>query len=174
LLAFRMWISTNLPSSMLPSYVHFGTFSPHRCYASTEQNHNQPATNLNWAKLDTFQACEICLFFAVVVRLECSTQNMRKIPRGNSFSQFLFLQKSKGKRTPSHPNGLSCAHAQGTTWHIRAGEEQRVWQSRQISHPAVESDDIPADHFYYQKMLSIFVFLHISTINLCDLRKPIL
>ena len=44
--------------------------------------------------------------------------------------------KSKGKRTPSHPNCLSCAHARGVTWHIRAGEEQRCWKLRQISQPA--------------------------------------
>ena len=44
--------------------------------------------------------------------------------------------KSKGKRTPSHPNCLSCAHARAVTWHIRAGEEQRCWKLRQISHPA--------------------------------------
>ena len=38
----------------------------HRCYAFSssfsEQNHNQTTTALNWAKLDTFQACEIRLF----------------------------------------------------------------------------------------------------------------
>ena len=44
--------------------------------------------------------------------------------------------KSKGKRTPFHPNCLSCAHAWGVTWHIRAGEEQWCWKLRQISHPA--------------------------------------
>ena len=99
------------------------------------------------------------------------------------FSFLFFLPKSKGKRTPSHPNGLSCAHAQGVTWHIGAGEEQRVSRSRQISHPAVELDDIPTDHYYHQKMLYTFMCLHISTIQLCilcqffhvcDLRKAIL
>ena len=39
-----------------------------------------------------------------------------------------FLLKSRGKRTLSQPNGLSCAHAQGVTWHIGAGEEQRVFK----------------------------------------------
>ena len=141
----------------------------HRCYASSEQNHNQPATNLNWAKLDTFQACEICLF-----RCSCSIgmQHPKHAPDRLCkliFSFLFFLPKSKGKRTPSHPNGLSCAHAQGVTWHIGAGEEQRVSRSRQISHPAVELDDIPTDHFYHQKMLSIFMCLHISTIQLCIL-----
>jgi hypothetical protein len=82
---------------MLPSYVHFGTFSPHRCYASSEQNHNQPATNPNWAKLDTFQACEICLF-----RCSCSIgmQHPKHAPDHPwklNFSFYFFLQKSKGR-----------------------------------------------------------------------------
>jgi hypothetical protein len=38
----------------------------HGCYAFSDQivkqNHNQPATTLNWAKLGTFQACEILSF----------------------------------------------------------------------------------------------------------------
>jgi hypothetical protein len=89
----------------------------HGCYAFSDQiekqNHFQPASTLNWAKLGTFQACEILSFFAVVVQLECRTQNMDQINRGNSFSQFFLLLKSKGKRTPSYPNGLYCTHAQG-------------------------------------------------------------
>ena len=94
----------------------------HGCYASSEQNHNQPATNLNWAKVDTFQACEIFLF-----RCSCSLgmqhpkhcscilgldikgmpKTCTRSPVETHFLIFFFLQKSKCKRTPSRPNSLS-------------------------------------------------------------------
>ena len=132
----------------------------HRCYAFSisfsEQNHNQITTALNWAKLDTFQAWEICLF-----RCDCSIgmqhPNMHQITHENSFSQFICYSKIKRQKNAISPNGLYCAHAQGVTWHIWAGEGQRLWNLRQILHPAVELDDIPTDHFYHQKMLSIFI-----------------
>jgi hypothetical protein len=64
----RMWIATNFPISILPSSIHFCTFSPTDmdampCHLWTNrlfstQNHTQPATTLNWANLDTFQACD--------------------------------------------------------------------------------------------------------------------
>ena len=78
----------------------------------SKQNHYQPAATLDWAKRDTFQACEMCLF-----RCSCSTgtQNTKHAPDHPCkpiVFQFFLLIKSKGKRTPSHPNGLSCAHAQ--------------------------------------------------------------
>ena len=44
-----------------------------------------------------------CVSFAVVVRQECSTQNMHQMTLAKQIFQFLFLPKSKGKRTPSHP-----------------------------------------------------------------------
>ena len=44
------------------------------------------------------------------------------------FSNFFIFVKSKGKRTPSLPNRLSCAHVQGVTWPIGAGEEQRHFE----------------------------------------------
>ena len=96
------------------------------------------------------------VFFAAFVRLECSPRNMHQITRTNSFSQFLFSSKIKRQKDAISPNGVSCAHAQGVTWHIWAGEGQRLWKLRQILHPAVELDDIPADHLHHQKMLSIF------------------
>ena len=71
----------------------------HRCYASSEQNHNQPATNLYWAKLDTLQACEICLF-----RCSCSIgmQHPKHAPDHPcklilSFSFFFKNQNAKGR-----------------------------------------------------------------------------
>jgi hypothetical protein len=79
----------------------------HRCYAFSssfsEQNHNQTTTALNWAKLDTFQACEICLF-----RCSCSIgmqhpKHALDHPCKLIFPVVFLILKSKGKRTPSHP-----------------------------------------------------------------------
>jgi hypothetical protein len=51
--------------ALLRSFWYIFTHT-HGCYAFSDQivkqNHNQPATNLNWAKLGTFQACEILSF----------------------------------------------------------------------------------------------------------------
>ena len=44
------------------------------------------------------------------------------------FLNLFYFVKSKGKRTLSLPNGLSCAHVRGVTWHILAGEEQRLFE----------------------------------------------
>ena len=162
----RMGKPTNFSQFNFALFRSFWYIFPHRhgCYAFSKynslfstQNHNQPATTLNWAKLDTFQACEICLFSLQLFDWNAAPKTCTRSPVQTHFLIFFFLQKSKGKRTPSHPNRLSCAHAQGVMWHIRAGEEQRFWKLRQISHPALGSDDIPIDHFYHHKMLSIFI-----------------
>ena len=98
--------------------VHFPPQTGMLCLLRTnslfsKQNHNQPATTLNWAKLDTFQACEICLFSLQLFDWNAAPKTCTRSPVQTHFLIFFFLQKPKGKRTPSHPNGLSCAHAQG-------------------------------------------------------------
>ena len=83
---------------------------------------------LEWAELATFEIWRIIVFFTAVVGLESSSQNMNQIPHSNIFSQFLlFCKNQKAKGRHLSPNSLSCAHAQVGTWHIRAGEEQRLF-----------------------------------------------
>ena len=122
----------------------------------------QPSIGRNWIHFKLVRS----VFFAVAVRLECSTQNMHQITRENSFSHFLFLQKAKGRHLI--PNGLSCAHAQGCHVTHSSGRRTTVLKIAP-NFTAVELDDIPTDHFYHQKMLSIFICLHISTLLFCIL-----
>ena len=162
----RMWIPTNFLSSILPSAVHFWYIFPHRhgCYAFSEQivysqhkiiiSQQQPSIGPNWIHFK--------LVRSVFFRCSCSIgmQHPKHVPDHPcklifSFSFFFKNQKAKGRHLT--PTVSLVRMLRVVTWHIRAGEEQRVWKLRQISHPAVGSDDIPTDHFYHQKMLSIFI-----------------
>ena len=114
----------------------------------------------HWDKLDTFQAwCDMShwlyLFDRNAAPETCPTSAIQ-----THFPSFILLLKSKGKRTPSHPTFSLVHMRRSVTWHVQAGEWQRVWKLRQISHPTVDSDAIPADYFYHHKMLSIFICAH--------------
>ena len=133
----RMWKPTNCSQFNFALFRSFWYIFPHRhgCYAFSKynslfstQNHNQPATTLNWAKLDTFQAWEICLF-----RCSCSIgmQHPKHAPDHPcklifSFSFFFKNQKAKGRHLT--PTVSLVRMRRVVTWHIRAGEEQRVWK----------------------------------------------
>jgi hypothetical protein len=93
---------------------------PHRhgCYAFSEQifysqhkiiiSLQQPSIGPNWIHFKLVSP----VFFAVVVRLECSSQNMHQITRANSFSNFLFSSKSKRQKDAISPQrSLLCACA---------------------------------------------------------------
>ena len=108
----RMWKPTNCSQFNFALFRSFWYIFPHRhgCYAFSKynsfistQNHNQPATTLNWAKLDTFQACEICLFSLQLFDWNAAPETCTRSPMQTHFPSFFFILKSKGKRTPSHP-----------------------------------------------------------------------
>ena len=67
---------------------------------------------LELAALDTFQVCRIVIFFAVVVRIECSSQNMNQAPHLNKFPQFLLFSKIKRQKDAiSTQRSVLCACA---------------------------------------------------------------
>jgi hypothetical protein len=130
---------------------------PHRqgCFAFSEQivysqnkiiiSQQQPSIGPNWMHFKLVRS----VFFAVVVRLECSTQNMHQITRANTFSHFIFSSKIKRQKdTISPQSSLLCACPRCHMKHS---------SGRRTTAVAVGSDDIPTDHFYHQKMLSIFI-----------------
>jgi hypothetical protein len=96
--------------------VHFPPQTQMLCLFRTNslfstQNHNQPATTLNWAKLDTFQAYEICLF-----RCPCliGMQHPKHAPDHpcKPFSHVLFSSKIKRQKDAISPQrSLLCACA---------------------------------------------------------------
>ena len=66
----------------------------------------QPSIGPNWMHFKLLRS----VFFAVVVRLECSNQNMHQITRANSFSHFLYSSKIKRQNDAISPQpSLLCA-----------------------------------------------------------------
>ena len=187
----RMGKPTNFSQFKFALFRSFWYIFPHRhgCYAFSKynslfstQNHNQPATTLNWAKLDTFQACEICLFSLQLFDWNAAPKTCTRSPVQTHFLIFFFLQKSKGKRTPSHPNGLSCAHAQGC--HVTHSSGRRT-TGLKIAPNFTSGCGIGwcSCRPFLSSENAIHLYLHIFTIHfcilyyffhVCDLRKPIL
>ena len=103
------------PSSILPSSVNLCKFSPLLKFIIVHSRNKitirqqQPSIGPNWIHFKRVRS----VFFAAVVRLECSSRNMHQITHANSFSQFLSYSKIKRQKDAISPNGLSSAHAQG-------------------------------------------------------------
>ena len=124
----------------------------------------QPSTGPNWIHFKLVRS----VFFAAVVRLECSTRNMHQITHAYSFSQFLFYSKIKRQKDAISPNGLSCAHAQGC--HVTHLSGRRT-TALKLAPNFTSSCGI--GWYSYRPFLSsenvIHLYLHIFTIHLCIL-----
>ena len=169
-----MWIPTTVFQFNFALFRSFWYIFPHRhgCYAFSKynslfstQNHNQPATTLNWAKLDTFQACEICLF-----RCPCSIgvqhpNNAPDHPWKLIFSCSFFFKNQKD--AISTQPSLLCACAGCHVTHLSG----RRTTALKLAPNFTSSSGL--GRYSYRPFLSsenvIHLYLHIFTIHFCIL-----
>ena len=90
------------------------------CLLRSKQNHNsqqQPSIGPNWINFKLVRF----VFFAGVVRLQCSTQNIHQITHANSFPQFFSsskIQRQKDAISPQQSLLWACAGLSRDTFEL--------------------------------------------------------
>ena len=186
MLRFPQDVNTNqkVSRSILPSFISFKV-SPHPhtdalpsplVYSQNKitLSQQQPpiGTNLIHFKLVRFVS------FAVVVRQECSTQNMPRMGHANSFSEF-FSSQIKRQKDAISTNGLFYAHAQ--VGHVTHSGGRRITGLKVAPN---FTSNCGIGWYPYRLFLSsrnvihLCLHTHFSTLywffHVCNWRKPIL